>query len=149
MPNGRYASVGSSHTGIPKDRHWFGLINECSIRSPNHRPWSNSRIMVSLESRSTAVATVHIGILVIESYSDKYGDTMHTSDVNEITLKFSPKQVVSAWLSISHGRGSVKRSALFLNLLTCLIKYKLYFVFSYHISMPLSRAIQIIDILVI
>ena len=53
-------------------------------------------MMVSPESRSTAVAAVQIGMSVIESYSDKYGDTLHTSDVNDITLKFLPKQVESA-----------------------------------------------------
>ncbi len=44
MPSFRCWSVGSSHMEIPKNRHWLGFINECSIRSPNHRPWPNSRM---------------------------------------------------------------------------------------------------------
>ena len=95
------------------------------MRSPNHRPCPNWRIIVSPESSSTAVAAVHMGISYSESYSDKLGETEQTSDVKEMTRKFFPKHVVSAWLSISHSNGSIKRSISILFLLTCLIKRRL------------------------
>ena len=72
--------------------------------------------MVSPESKSTTVAAVHMGISAIEVYSDKYGDTLHTSDVNDMTRKFFPKQVVSAWLSISLGKGSINFGLMSLHL---------------------------------
>ena len=58
-------------------------------------------MIVSPDSKSTAVAAVHMGISSIEAYSDKYGDTLHTSDVNDMTRKFFPKQAINfAWQTI-------------------------------------------------
>ena len=57
--------------------------------------------------------------------TDRYGDTLQTSDVKDITLKFFPKQVVSEKLSISQGSRPVKRSLPVLRLFTCFIKRRL------------------------
>ena len=74
---------------------WF------SILFPNHKPCPNSSITTSPESSVKAVAPVHIGTFICSAYSGINGDTVQSSEVNDIGWNLDPKQWVSAWLSIS------------------------------------------------
>ena len=92
---------GSSYIWIPNFRHWFGFISDFSIPFPNHNPCPNSSITTSNESSVKEVTHVHLGIFICFAYSGSNGDTVHSSEVNEIGQKLAPKQWVSSWLSIS------------------------------------------------
>ena len=74
---------------------WFTIL------FPNHRPCPKSSITTSPESSINTVTPVNIGTLICSLYSGRNGDTVHSSKVNDIGQKLSPKQWVSARLSIS------------------------------------------------
>ena len=94
-------SVGSSHIWIPNFRHWFGFISDFSIIFPNHKPFPKSSITTSPESSVKKATPVYIGKFICSAYYGRNGDTLHSSDVNDIGRKLTPKQWVSTWLSIS------------------------------------------------
>ena len=101
IPSFLFGSVGSSHIWIPNFWHWFGCISNFSMLFPNHKPFPNSSITTSPESSVKSVTPVHIGRFIYSAYSGRNGDTVHSSEVNDIGQKLAPKQWVSAWLSIS------------------------------------------------
>ena len=96
-----FGSVESSYIFIPNFRHCFGFISYFSILFPNYKPCPNSSINTSSESSSNVVTSVHIFIFNFSIYYGRNGEIVHSSEINYIGIKFSPKKWVSAWLSIS------------------------------------------------
>ena len=86
-----YGSVGSLHIWIPNFWPWFGVISNFSILFPNHRPCLNSSITASPESSVNVVTPVHIGTFICSVYSVRNVNTVHSSEVNDIVRKLSPK----------------------------------------------------------
>ena len=88
--------VGSSHILIPNFWHWFGFISDFHILFPNHKPCTNSSITIYPESSVNVVTPVHIGTFTCSVYSGRNGYKVHSSKVNDIGQKLTPKQWVSA-----------------------------------------------------
>ena len=86
---------------IPNFWHWFGFITDFCIIFPNHKPCINSRITTSSELIFNAVIPVQIGKFTCSIYSGRNGSKVHSSEVNDISQKFAPKQWVSEYFSIS------------------------------------------------
>ena len=85
----------------PKLSALVGFISYFSILFPNNKPWPNSSITTSPESSVKVLTPVQIGIFTCSIYYGSNGDTLHSSKVNDIGQKFSPKQWLSELLSIS------------------------------------------------
>ena len=101
MPKFLCESVDSSHICIPNSWHWYGFFIDFSILFPNHKPYPNYIITTSPISRVNILTPVYIGIFTCSKYSGNNGDTVQSSEVNYIVVKFPPKQWASAWFSIS------------------------------------------------
>ena len=85
-------SVGSSNICIPNFRHWFGFIRCFYNMFPNHKPYPNFIITTLSESSVNSMILVQIGIFTCYVYYGSNGGTVHSSEVNGIGKKFSPKQ---------------------------------------------------------
>ena len=98
IPSG---SVGLSNILIPNFWQWLGFISYFSIIFPKHKPCPNSSINTSPESCVKAVTPVHKAKFICSAYYERNGDTVQSSEVNDVGLKLAPKQWVSARLFIS------------------------------------------------
>ena len=85
-------SVGSLHILITNFWHWFGFISDFSILFSNHKPSPNSSTTTSSESNVNEVTYVCIGTFICYSYYRRNGDTVHSSELNDIGQKLAPKQ---------------------------------------------------------
>jgi hypothetical protein len=102
IPNSQCGSNGSSHISSPCILHWFGLIWLLVRLSPNQSPWLKRSITASpVSGLSHAVAADAMGMFVSVVYLSLKELTSQYSPVKLIAVKFKPKHVVLAWLSIS------------------------------------------------
>ena len=101
IPNFLCGSVGSLHIYIPNFRRLFGFISDFYILFTNNKPFRNSSITKSPESSSNAATLVQIVIFTCSVCYGNNGDTIYSSEVNNIGKRLDLKQWVSAWFTIS------------------------------------------------